>query len=151
MPMQCCGGVPLCTGLKGFNTVGASGNVAYPRLISLYRSKDPQAAKTGTVGLGVYEGRTGSLAFSDSSGLALLLTGIACNIDPHGIGRATGAMLLPGDATKHPQWKISTIPLPLYTIRDRDFLIDDEGYRYEVALNGWTVLGYVAHCIRLET
>jgi hypothetical protein len=150
MVISCCG-VPLCTGLKGFSTVGASGNPAYPRLIDLYRSRDPQIAKTGTVGLGAYEGRTGSLSPSDPSGLEKLLTGIACNIDPHGIGRATGLMLLPGDVTKRPQWKISTIPLPLRTIRDRDFIIDDEGYRYEVALNGWTILGYVLDCIRLET
>jgi hypothetical protein len=148
--MQCCNG-PLCTGLKGFNLVGATGNALYPRLIDLYRSKDPQAAKTGTVGLGAYEGRTGSIGFSDPSGLALLFPGILCAIDPHGIGRSTGAMMLPGDVVKHPQWKITTIALPLYTIRDRDILIDDEGYRYEVGMNGWSLTGYVLNCIRLET
>ena len=149
MVMNCCNGAPLCTGLKGFGPAGMPGSSLYPRTVDLYRSKDPAASSD--VGLGSYEGRSHSLAFSDPSGLALLIKGIPCNIDPHGIGRATGAMLLPGDVTKRPQWKISTIALPLYTIRDRDFLIDDEKYRYEVALNGWTISGYVLDCIRLET
>ena len=60
-------------------------------------------------------------------------------------------MLLPGDITKRPQWKINTVPLAVHTIRDRDFIIDDEGYRYMVALNGWTILGYFLDCVRLET
>jgi hypothetical protein len=152
MVMQCCAG-PLCTGLKGFGGAmgGASGNMMYPRLINLYRSKDPQAEKTATTGLGAYEGRTGSVGGSDPSGLALLLQNIPCGIVPHGIGRSTGAMLLPGDVVKHPQWQITTQALPLYTIRDRDILIDDEGYRYEVAMNGWTILGYSLYTIRLET
>jgi hypothetical protein len=153
MVMQCCGGIPLCTGLKGFGGVtgGVSGNSLYPRLIDVLRSKDPQAQKTSTVGLGVYEGRTGSLDYSDPSGLMTLFSGLACAIDSHGIGRSTGAMLLPGDVVKHPQWKISIPGLALHSIRDRDILIDDEKYRYEVAMNGWTIVGYVLNCIRLET
>lgn len=153
MVMNCCQGVPLCTGLKGFSGPGggASGNPMYPRLISVYRSKDP-SADPGDVGFGPYEGRTHTLNdFNDPSGLASILSDIACNIVAHGIGRATGQMLLPGDVTKRPQWQISTVPLTLYSIRDRDFLIDDEGYRYQVALNGWTILGYSLDCIRLET
>jgi hypothetical protein len=150
MVMTCCG-QPLCTGLKGFSgpSGGVSGNSLFPRLIDVYRSKDP-SAPSGT-GLGVYEGRTQSLDFSDPSGLEPLLTGLQCDIVAHGIGRATGAMLLPGDITKRPQWKISTGPLAVHTIRDRDFIIDDEGYRYQVALNGWTILGYFLDCVRLET
>ena len=116
MVMNCCGGVPICTGLKGFGPAGVGqGGALYPRTIDLLRSKDP-AAQSESVGLGVYEGRTHSLAFSDPNGLALLVAGITCNIDAHGIGRSTGAMLLPGDVTKHPQWKISTSPLPLRKI-----------------------------------
>ena len=151
MVMQCCGGVPLCTGLKGFGSNSLpSGNTLYPRLIDLYRSKDP--GRPSDVGIGFYEGRTGTTNdFSDPSGLETLLIGIMCNIDAHGIGRSTGAMLLPGDVTKHPQWRISTVAMPLYVIKDRDLLIDDEGYRYQVALNGWTIAGYVLYCIRLET
>jgi hypothetical protein len=152
MVMQCCDG-PLCTGLKGFSGPmgGASGNALYPRLVSLYRSKDPAAAPPGR-GLGDYQGRTQTLNdFSDPSGFELLLAGIACNIIAHGIGRSTGAMLLPGDVTKRPQWKINTIALPLYTIRDRDYLIDDELYRYQVAQNDWTILGYNLDCVREET
>lgn len=144
MVMNCCGGIPICTGLQGFGQ-----NLLYPRRIDLYRSKDPSAPNV--IGIGVYEGRSPSLEYSDPNGWTLLIHGIACNIIAHGIGRATGAMLLPGDVTKRPQWKISTVPMAVHTIRDRDLLIDDEGYRYQVALNGWTILGYVLDCIRLET
>jgi|SRR6516164_3782890 hypothetical protein len=152
MPLTCCGGMPLCTGLKGFGgpNGGVSGNPMYPRLVDLYRSKMP--ATDSTVGMSDYEGRTHTLNdFSDPSGFELLLTGIMCNIIPHGIGRATGAMLLPGDVTKRPQWRINTVVLPLYTIRDRDYLIDDEKYRYQVALNAWTMFGYNIDCVREET
>jgi hypothetical protein len=38
-----------------------------------------------------------------------------------------------------------------YAIRDRDIVVDDEGYRYGVAQNRWTVFGYRLHCVRLET
>ncbi len=63
-------------------------------------------------------------------------------------------MLIAGDVVKHPQWVIITDPalnLPNGTIRDRDILIDSNGYRYMVALNTWTILGYNLDCIRLET
>jgi hypothetical protein len=103
------------------------------------------------VGLGGYEGREASTAFSDLEGEVVLLTGLPVAIESRGIGRSTGAMTLPGNITKHPQWRILTQPLALGTIRDNDVIIDDEGYRYMVALNYWTALGYVLDCVRLET
>jgi hypothetical protein len=39
---------------------------------------------------------------------------------------------------------------PLYSIRDRDIIVDDEGYRYGVSANYWTGIGYQLDCIRLE-
>jgi hypothetical protein len=149
--MICCGGQPLCTGLKGFSGAngGASGNPLLPRTIELHRSKNP--ATPSDTGLGTYQGREASTDFSDPEGEAILLTNIACDIQSRGIGRSTGAMTLPGNISKHPQWRIITGLLALHTIRDNDILIDDEGYRYQVALNQWSALGYVLDCIRLET
>ena len=37
-----------------------------------------------------------------------------------------------------------------YSIRDRDIVVDDEGYRYSIAAASWTVFGYQLNCIRLE-
>jgi hypothetical protein len=121
----------------------------YPRTVDLHRSKNP--ALPSATGLGTYEGREASTAAIDPEGETVIMQSIPCSIESRGIGRATGQMTLPGNVTKHPQWKILTPSLPLYTIRDNDILIDDEGYRYQVALNSWGITGYTLDCIRLET
>lgn len=148
MVMNCCGGAPLCTGLKGFGPGGIN-NSLFPRTVDLHRSKNP--ASSSDVGLGDYEGREASTDFSNPRGEAVLISGIACQIESRGIGRSTGAMTVPANVSKNPQWRILTGAMPLHTIRDNDILVDDEGYRYQVALNQWTILGYMLDCIRLET
>jgi predicted ATPase len=40
--------------------------------------------------------------------------------------------------------------ITIYSIRDRDIIVDDEGYRYEVGANFWTGLGYQVSTIREE-
>lgn len=122
----------------------------YPRRIDLHRSK-ANAAQIATVGATGYSGREASTAPSNPEGEIVLLTGINCQIESRGVGRSTGQMTLPGNVSRNPQWRIMTQPLPLGTIRDDDIVIDDEGYRYQVALNFWTGLGYSMDCIRLET
>ena len=124
-------------------------NPLFPRTVDLRRSNVPMASNAK--GLGGYSGREAAAAPPDPNGETVLMTGIACTIEARGIGRATGKMTLPGNVTVHPQWRIITVPLPLYTIRDNDILIDDEGYRYQVAMNQWGILGYTLDCIRLET
>lgn len=124
-------------------------NALYPRTIDIHRSGSPSL--TTDKGLAPYHGRSPVPDPPDPSGEVVMMRGIQCTIESRGIGRSTGAMTLPGNVSKNPQWRISTVPLPLYTIRDNDILVDDEGYRYQVALNAWTILGYVLDCIRLET
>jgi hypothetical protein len=43
-----------------------------------------------------------------------------------------------------------TTGIEIYDIRDRDIIVDDEGYRYEVSTNFWTGLGYQLSTIREE-
>lgn len=127
-------------------------NPLYPRRIDLHRSKPSNPASD--VGLGKYGGREASTALSNPEGEAILALGMPCSIESRGIGRSTGAMTLPGNVTRNPQWRIITDPalrLAMGTIRDDDILLDDEGYRYQVAMNYWTTLGYTLDCIRLET
>jgi len=40
--------------------------------------------------------------------------------------------------------------VPKGAVRDRDILVDDEGYRYEVGHAYWNILGMKLQCIRLE-
>ena len=83
-------------------------------------------------------------------GEQVLFTGLPANIQITSPGRTKG--ILPADVVYRPQWRI-LIPLgqvSLYDIRDRDLIIDDEGYRYSVTANGWTPLGFQLECIRLE-
>jgi hypothetical protein len=60
---------------------------------------------------------------------------------------------LPGDATSKPVWNVfipASSAITIYSIRDRDIIVDDEGYRYEVGANFWTGLGYQVSTIREE-
>ena len=51
-----------------------------------------------------------------------------------------------------PTWLIFTPQSALAkgTVRDRDVIVDDEFYRYEVAQAYWNRLGMKLLCIRLE-
>jgi hypothetical protein len=83
-------------------------------------------------------------------GEKVLMTGLPANISVSSAGRSKG--ILPGDVVYKPQWRvlIQASSAPQYSIRDRDLLIDDEGYRYSVSAAGWTTAGYQLECIRLE-
>jgi hypothetical protein len=124
-------------------------NLLYPRTVSHRRSA--LVVPSSAVGLGGYEGREATPSPPNPNGEVMLHPSIQCGIESRGIGRSTGHTLLPGQVSTHPQWRIITPPMPIKTIRDNDILVDDEGYRYQVALNFWTPFGYVLDCIRLET
>lgn len=123
-------------------------SLLFPRRIDVHRSRNPKSTTVGGAG---YSGREASTAPSNPEGEDVIFTGISCNIESRGVGRSTGQMTLPGNVSRNPQWRIMTQPLPLGSIRDDDIIIDEEGYRYQVALNYWTPIGYSMDCIRLET
>lgn len=58
---------------------------------------------------------------------------------------------LPGSISKRVYWEIS-IYAPNGTIRDRDIITDDYGYRYQVVANDWnSPLGYLLLAERMES
>jgi hypothetical protein len=123
----------------------------YPRTISVRRSKTNAAGRNGAQLLGLvdYSGREQPGA--SAAGERVLFTGLPAAVQLRRAGRTRGTSL-PGDIADKPEWQIM-IPaasLPQYSIRDRDIIVDDEGYRYGVAANTYTGLGYQLTCVRLE-
>ena len=119
----------------------------YPRTIAVHRSGTEQG-----VGLQPYSGvgaAIGMAALQEQ----VIVAGIPANIDPRGLGRVKGLGLLPSDAPGPGQWRI-TLPAGAVgdgVIRDRDIVIDDLGYRYQVSQSIPTPLSYDIVAIRLET
>jgi hypothetical protein len=82
----------------------------------------------------------------------LLYSDLPASIQVSAAGRTTTTDL-PGSAVANPIWMIFipvTTGFEIYDIRDRDIIVDDEGYRYEVSTNFWTGLGYQLSTIRKE-
>jgi hypothetical protein len=132
---------------------GGTSDLVYDRVVSVHRART-EAVVSGvdTVGLGTYSGLQQSTDPANPAGEAVLYTGLPASIQPKTPGRTKGT-LLPGDIIYKPEWSIY-IPasaISQFDIRDRDFVYDDEGYRYAVAQNFWTVFGYQLVAIRLET
>ena len=125
----------------------------YDRIVSVHRTKTGiGTSDPGQVGNVGYVGREQTTSPSSADGETILFTGLAASIQMRRSGRTRGS-LLPADVTDKPEWQI-LIPaasLPQYSIRDRDILVDDEGYRYGVSSNYFTSFGYQLSCIRLET
>jgi hypothetical protein len=125
----------------------------YPRLVSI-RRLNTEAVQNGVqqVGLLGYSGAEQTEAeFDPTNGEQILFKNICCSIQARQSGRTKGTML-PTDIISKPEWLI-IIPasqLPIYSIRDRDIIADDEGYRYQVAQNWFAGLSYNLSCIRLE-
>jgi hypothetical protein len=122
----------------------------YPRLIEIHRSRGP-ATGTPNVGLVGYSGREGTTVASDPESEQVLLTNVPAAIDAKAPGRTKG-MYVPADIIEKPGWLI-LIPasaVPQYFIKDRDIVVDDEGYRYGVGSAWYTIAGYELWCVRLE-
>lgn len=125
----------------------------YPRTIAVHRAKTPAAASAGQIGLVGYSGMTESPNSLDAAGQGetVLFTGISASIQATQQGRKKDSSL-PSDAVWSPTWVIY-IPLAALakgSVRDRDIIVDDENYRYEVGQAYWNILGYKLTCIRLE-
>lgn len=121
----------------------------YPRTIELRRSKNISQQSPAIGGVG-YSGREEGTGYADQENEIVIQSGIQCTIQAKGTG-SSGAQILPGNISKTPQWVILTPPMDKGIFRDNDIIVDDEGYRYGVALNYWTPMGYNLKCIRLET
>jgi len=106
--------------------------------------------QVGAIG---YAGAEQTTAASDTDGEEVPFKNICCDIRAQQTGRTKDG-LLPTDATTKPMWLVIVPPssgVPKAAIRDRDILLDDEGYRYHVAPAWWTALGWNLSAIRLET
>jgi hypothetical protein len=121
----------------------------YDRIVAVHRIKTEAGPGGGTIGEGGYSGPDQG---TGPEGEAVLYTGLPCSIQQKSPGRTKGT-LLPADIVQKPEWVIEIpiwAPIARYDIRDRDIVIDDEGYRYGVGSNRWTVFGYRLSCVRLE-
>jgi hypothetical protein len=135
--------------LTNINSSQLPWNVAqtlYDRIVSVRRLKTV-AGSTDNIGNVGYSGAEQSTGVEGES---ILFVGLPALIQVGAVGR-TQKGGLPGDAVTKPVW-IIYIPasnISIYSIRDRDIIMDDEGYRYEVGANYWNG-GYQLSTIRLE-
>ena len=121
----------------------------YPRIVSISRLSTV-AGLTDTIGNVGYSGAELGVG---SEGEVVQLTALPASIQLKTGGRTTKNGELPGDAVTKPVWEIfipASATVVQYAIRDRDIIIDDEGYRYEVGANYWTAFGYQLSTIRME-
>jgi hypothetical protein len=120
----------------------------YPRVIAVHRLKTV-AGTTDAIGAVGYSGAEQST--TSPAGETVLATGIAASIQAAATGRKKDSSLA-GDAVYAPTWNIFTPKRALAkgSVRDRDIIVDDEGYRYQVGQAYWNLLGYKMTCIRLE-
>lgn len=122
----------------------------FDRMVAIHRNKTEAGAGTGTIGLAGYSGP--EQPTSSPEGEVVLYTNIVASVQQRTAGRASGGPL-PADPSYRPEWVI-VIPVlagvPRYGIRDRDIVIDDEGYRYAVEAARMSTFGYRLSCVRLE-
>lgn len=121
----------------------------YARTIAVHRLNTVAGAADTTIGLTGYSGAEQSA--SPTQGETVLFTGIAASIQATAAGRKKSGTLAT-DAVFAPTWVIYTSASGLAkgSVRDRDIIVDDEGYRYEVGQAYWNILGHKISCIRLE-
>ena len=120
----------------------------YVRTVDIHRPRPPAPVEVGQIS---YQGLQQTTAAGDS-GEDIIRTGVACAIQANGIGKVEGRGITKSDSPGPVQWKIFFSPkaLPKGILRDRDIIIDEEGYRYMVAAAYYNILGYRADTIRLE-
>ncbi len=125
-------------------------SLLYPRTVDVRRARTVAGA-SDQIGLTGYSGQVVTTDPANPQGETVLMAAIPADIEAAQTGRKKDNAL-PGDAVFAPTWRIY---LPKAraargSIRDRDIIVDDEGYRYEVGQAEWDILGYRLICIRLE-
>lgn len=139
---------PWIININNPSVVGTS-QLLYDRLIEVRRLKTV-AGSSDAIGDVGYSGAEQST--SGPEGEIIMFSKIPASVQLAAAGRTTKSGELPGDAVTKAVWNIS-IPisaLSQYSIRDRDIIKDDEGYRYQVGANYFTSFGYQLSTIRLE-
>jgi hypothetical protein len=123
----------------------------YPRTIEIRRVETNAGPADTVIGLAGYSGAEATTSPTNPADEAVLFTGIPASIQAGQTGRKKDSAL-PQDAVFAPTWHIFTPKdaLAKDAVRDRDMIIDDQGYRYEVGQNYWNILGYKLICIRME-
>jgi hypothetical protein len=123
----------------------------YPRVVEIHRFKSVAGPTDNAIGGVGYSGAEQSTNPSDPQGETVLFTGVAASIQSGDTGRKKGKAI-PTDVFYAPTWYIfiPAFALPQFSVRDRDVVVDEEGYRYEVGQAYWNLLGYKLSCVRLE-
>ena len=115
--------------------------------------RKPAEVTPGTAGIG-YIGYSGMQQTTDAgpNGEDVVASGVQCSIQAASTGRNARQGGTPSDAPGPVHWKIfmPKTALAKGQVRDRDIVIDDEGYRYHVEAAYWAPLGYQLKAIRLE-
>jgi hypothetical protein len=123
----------------------------YPRRVQIRRSRtnatDPT---TGALAVGLVG--YSDISLTNPAGEKIIVPNVQCSIQARGIGKARGLDVTEGDAPGPAQWRvfIPKMAVAKGIILDRDLLVDDEGYRYQVSAAYWNILGHRLDCIRLE-
>ena len=112
------------------------GNFFYPRTISVLR----QATNT-TAGAQGYSGVT-------PENEETIFTNVAAHIEAERIGNNSPANL-PANSQGEPIYLIIFI-LPLNSVQNRDIIIDDTGYRYQVISADWGPMVTTCRSKKLE-
>ena len=122
----------------------------YPRKIEVRRAK-ANAGATDAIGLLGYSGEEATTDPVNPQGEVVLFKDIPASVQASNAGRKKDSGL-PQDITYAPSWNIfgPSWALSKDVVRDRDIVIDDQGYRYEVAQAYWNILGYKLICVRME-
>lgn len=123
----------------------------YPRVIQLKRQATNAGAADTVIGLTGYSGAEAAPAPADPQGRLTLATDIPASIQAGPTGRKKDSAL-PQDVVFMPTWiiYIALSALTKGTVRDRDIIVDDENYVYEVGQAYWNRLGWKIISIRLE-
>jgi hypothetical protein len=127
---------------------GLTGTLIYNRVINVHRTVT-QADTTPGIGDAGYSGETQDTGTAPGQE-KIIYSNVPAVISPKAAGRSKGP--LPADLVYKTSWTIG-VPvgaIPEFGIRDRDIIIDDDGYRYSVGAAGWTALQWNLECIRLE-